>query len=257
MEQIHTDQFEKILPLFEFDFPNRTMFLAFVEGQTPGVAFVDNSAAPTGCLVTVGFNNLTFVGGKPGQRWLDQAFAQLRKDEFLLLTWADWAANPYTSPPNPTERIKRYEFLDSIHAFDQSRLMEQLPKDHHFRRMNQELLMRCEWESEMTKAYGTPENFLRYGFGFCLMQDDEICSEAYAAFRAAGRYEIGVITPEKHRRRGYAYLACAYLVAECAKSHHQTSWSCNQENVASVATAQKLGYQTQREYQLLYYAQNP
>ncbi len=65
-----------------------------------------------------------------------------------------------------------------------------------------------------------------------------------------------MITPEEHRRRGYAQMTCAYLVEECANEGYQTIWSCHQDNVASTIVARKLGYQTEREYQLLYYAQN-
>lgn len=256
MEQIYNDQFDKILPLFDFDFPNRTMLLAFAQGQTPGIAFVDNLTTPTACIVTIGFHNWTFVGGKPEQDWLNQAFAQLRRDKSLELAWATWADRGFTPPLNLTKAIKRYEFLDLPAAFNQHERTPQLPQDHYFRKMDQELFMRCLWSSEMIMAYGTSENFLMHAFGFCLMYDDEICCESYASFRAADRYEIGVITPEAYRRRGYAHMTCAYLAKKCAQSGYQTIWSCDQENVASVATARKLGYQIQREYQILLYAQN-
>jgi RimJ/RimL family protein N-acetyltransferase len=123
--------------------------------------------------------------------------------------------------------------------------------------MDVNLLKRCLWRDKVISMYGNIDNFISHGLGYCLMNGDEICSEAYASFRAEGQYEIGVITAEPHRGRGYAYITCDHLVDECAKSGYQTTWSCDRPNAASIATARKLGYQRQREYQVLYYLQNP
>ena len=85
------------------------------------------------------------------------------------------------------------------------------------------------------------------------MADDEICSEAYAVFRGAGKFEIGAITHEKYRGRNYAYITCKHLIGICEDRGYPTYWSCHQDNAASVATARKLGYRTQRVYKFLHY----
>jgi RimJ/RimL family protein N-acetyltransferase len=88
------------------------------------------------------------------------------------------------------------------------------------------------------------------------MSGREICSEAYAVFFGGGRVEIGVITHEEYQRRGCAYVTCQHLIRLCEAQGYPTYWSCEQDNVASVATARKLGYQVQRAYQWLYYARD-
>lgn len=256
MEQMDDVHYHKVLPLFDFDFPNRTLLLACLHRQMPGIVFVDHPTTPTACLVVTNFHAWTFLGGNPGQDWLHRAIAQLRQSRPLTLLWATWTHLGALPPPDSTETINRYEFLDlslSLHAQEP---VERLAPGYSFRKIDQALLSRCEWRNEMLLAYGTPENFLKHGLGMCLMHEDEICCEAYAVFHAGHRCELGVVTPEAHRRRGYAAMTCAALLKKCAELGWQPNWSCHQENTASIATARRLGYQTQREYQLLYYAPN-
>ena len=87
--------------------------------------------------------------------------------------------------------------------------------------------------------------------GFFLIRNDEILCEAIAGAVVMGTREIGVDTSELHRQRGYATLTCAKLIQTCEAQGLQTYWNCNQENLASVALARKLGYQTERGYKLL------
>lgn len=114
-------------------------------------------------------------------------------------------------------------------------------------------MSRCLWRDMMRWFFGTTARFLKYGFGFCLMNGSEICSEAYALAQGAGRYEIGPITWPTYRGRGCAYATCRYIAAECERRGHETLWSCDRDNAGSVAIAQKLGYKTKREYQTFRY----
>jgi hypothetical protein len=50
-----------------------------------------------------------------------------------------------------------------------------------------ELMSRCLGRDVMRSFYRTTERVLMYGFGFCLMNGSEICSEAYALAQGAGR----------------------------------------------------------------------
>ncbi len=129
-----------------------------------------------------------------------------------------------------------------------------LPPGHQLRVIDHKLFARCLWHDAIFTAFGTVENFLQHGLGLCLMARDEICSEAYAVWRGAHKYEIGIVTHEQHRQSGYAYLTCQYLIQMCETKGYPTYWSCLQENVAPSATARKLGYQTEKAYQWLVYS---
>jgi GNAT superfamily N-acetyltransferase len=257
MEAVSKAQLRNLLPLYRHDFPNRTACLSFIEGQMPGEAFVDRLSNPTACIVVIDFHNWTFVGGQPNQDWLNSAFVQLCRDRYLEVVWATWSTISVEPPPKADSIYERFEFEDLYTCYNQSGSTVQFPQGCHFLKMDVNLLKRCLWRDKVISMYGNIDNFISHGLGYCLMNGDEICSEAYASFRAEGQYEIGVITAEPHRGRGYAYITCDHLVDECAKSGYQTTWSCDRPNAASIATARKLGYQRQREYQVLYYLQNP
>jgi RimJ/RimL family protein N-acetyltransferase len=75
--------------------------------------------------------------------------------------------------------------------------------------------------------------------------------DAYADMEIMGRREIGIATQAAYRKLGLATLACAHLIKLCEESGSQTYWDCARLNLASVALARKLGFQNEREYQLL------
>ena len=92
------------------------------------------------------------------------------------------------------------------------------------------------------------QSVMEKGFGFCLVQEQELLSEAFAADAALGMIEIGTITGEPHRRRGYATICCAQLIRECEARGYRTYWNCSKDNQASAGLARKLGYQTEKEF---------
>lgn len=88
-----------------------------------------------------------------------------------------------------------------------------------------------------------------------VMDGDVICSEAYAVFLGAGKFEIGIVTNQEYRKQGYAYLACKGLLQLVEATGYPPRWSYFGGNVGSAATARKLGFGGQREYQWFSYPQ--
>lgn len=69
-----------------------------------------------------------------------------------------------------------------------------------------------------------------------------------------GRYaEIGVVTLEGHRRRGYSSAAASLIIQQLLRQGRVPLWSCGAGNPASIATANKLGFveSHRREYVIL------
>ena len=58
-----------------------------------------------------------------------------------------------------------------------------------------------------------------------------------------GRYaEIGVVTDETYRNRGYSTAAASLVVQSLQSQGRHPLWSCGESNVVSVAVAHKLGF---------------
>ena len=87
------------------------------------------------------------------------------------------------------------------------------------------------------------------------MKGQELLSEAFAADAALGMIEIGTITSEAYRRRGYAAITCAQLIWEYDARGYRTYWNCSKENQASAGLARRPGYQTEKEFRyVVWYA---
>lgn len=65
--------------------------------------------------------------------------------------------------------------------------------------------------------------------------------------------EIGVVTLEAHRRRGYSAAAASLIIQQLHQQGRIPLWSCGEGNAASIATAKKLGFveSQRREYVIL------
>jgi RimJ/RimL family protein N-acetyltransferase len=239
-----------LLPLFKDDCPNRAALLAFLEGRGPGIAYADNAEHPTAALVSTNLYSFSYVGGTPDTAWLAEAITELRKQRYLVITHAAWM--PDLALPEPDRILPRLEYLHPQKEWQVPPVS--LPERYYFRPLDADLLERCLWGEEMVAAYGNVEDFLANAVGFCLMHGDEICCEAYALLPGDGHYEIGTVTHEAYRGKGYAYATCLHLAEACAERGYETSWSCDVGNEASQATARKLGYATVREYQFYYYS---
>ncbi|CAN5585968.1 GNAT family N-acetyltransferase [soil metagenome] len=249
MFELPKAHFERLLPLFDPNQLNSTMIFSTLTGRTPGQAYVDSLDQPQRCLLTIDFLNFSFLGGIPDQPWLIQAITELRQRQAIHLSWPPHRADSLELPAPPDGVMSAFEFYDSI-----SPPLTPIAEGYQLRIIDNELFVRCVWHDEILMVFGTAENFLRHGIGLCLMKNDEICSEAYACWLGAGKFELGIVTHEQHRQRGYAYLTCQHLIKFCEAKGYPTAWSCAQDNLASAALAHKLGYQTQRAFQWLYYS---
>jgi len=253
MIEIPQAQFGRIVPLFRPDPPHATMIYSALEGRTPARAYVDDAGAPTQCLLVTSFLGFTFLGRSPGAaprtEWLAQAISTLRRTQDLYLNWPAQSATQGGPPVLPDRVQDGLEFRDRLPP-----PLTSLPAGHHLQLVDGGLFTSCMWHHDIVMAFGTTENFLLYGIGLCLMEGDEICSEAYAVWRGAGRFEIGIVTAEVYRGRGYAFIICQRLMRLCEAAGRPTCWSCFADNTASANLARKLGYQTEHRDQWHYYA---
>jgi RimJ/RimL family protein N-acetyltransferase len=253
MIELPADRYGDVKGLFSPDFPNSTMLFSALDDHTPGRVYVDRRHSPTWAIVVCHFGG-TFVGGAIDQSTLNKGIAALHSQQWIALVWPPEDPPGLTLPPGAARVIDRREFLDRRPAAGGAERSDRpLPQGMSFRRIDAPLLERCLWRDEMIEFYGTTDRFLMDGLGFCLMDGEEILSEAYAAFRGANRFEIGAITPEPHRGKGYAYLTCDHLAKTIEAQGIPTYWSCGRHNVASAATARRLGYRVERPYRWVHY----
>jgi len=241
-----------LMALFDPDVPNNPALWAVLRGRHLGVAMVDDTLRPLQCALRTDAC-LTYFGRYTSQEFLLDAVGHFRTKGPVWLVWPPGSG--VLPPMRPSAQVvPRIEFRDlTPHSPHLEALRGQLPPECHIRPIDRQLLMRCQWRGEMAFYCGSLDNFLENGIGLCLMRDDQIIVEAYASALGESRAELGAITWEPFRGRGYAPIACAYLIETCARRGYQPYWSCDAGNLASRRVARKLGFRQERAYKILEY----
>jgi RimJ/RimL family protein N-acetyltransferase len=210
-------------------------------GNAPGRALVSDAGE---VLLHSDFQ-FSFLSDGAGQEFVDAAVQRLRADHEIALVWPDDLE--LTPPPAAGQRIDRLEYRRCEPTTGD------LADGYTLRRMDAELVERCLWRGLAKNACGSIERFIEVGIGWCAMHGETIASEAYAVFRGAKTFEIGVITARAHRGRGLAVAACRRLIEECRASGMDVYWSCHESNLASQRAAVKLGFGDRNSYRFFVY----
>ncbi len=233
--------------LFDPCLPNSPALWAVLKGNHAGKAVVNNIQIPSQCVIRTDAA-LTYFGRQTQQAFLIAAIAHFRK---MGPIWLVWPHQTSLHPPevNAANLVSRLEFYDCDPDSEMlDRMRKHLPEGYTIRRIDAQLLERCEWRNEMEFYAGSLGNFLVHGIGLCMMKGDNIVVEAYASSFGKTRAEIGAITREEFRGHGYAPIVCAYLIEACEKRGYQAYWSCDLDNPASIQVARKLGFLSERPY---------
>lgn len=97
-------------------------------------------------------------------------------------------------------------------------------------------------------------NFMKFGKGFSIMQENIPIATAFSSFIHDNMLEIGVETNPQYRKKGLGFFVCSKLISYCLDNDLEPVWSCRYGNQGSVALANKLGFEQTIEipyYELL------
>jgi RimJ/RimL family protein N-acetyltransferase len=234
--------------LFDDNWPNSTRIFSTLEGHTLGRLASDDQDHPTWALLHETGSRSTFIGGDPRPSDVSAIVEAFRDDgnvNFLL-----WPGDvrQQVLPENPNSVGVGNHFWDIPTGSEEiTALINATPEGCDVVPMDRLLAERCEArELTMVGTFGSVDRYLRKSFGFCLVQGEEILSEAFAVYRSQGWVEIGTITAEAHRNRGYSSITCAHLVRACENIGLRTFWYTSSLNDPSRAVARKLGYRHMR-----------
>lgn len=131
---------------------------------------------------------------------------------------------------------------------------KQVPLGSEIRRIDETLLgsddlgnldqvvgwVRSFWRSD--------QDFVRTGFGYCLVKEKTIASWCLSVFVSNTDYELGVATAPEYRRQGLATLAAAACVDYCEKNDLTPHWHCWDDNAGSIAVAERIGFANPTPY---------
>ena len=236
--------------LFDEGQPLAIRCFAVLEGSIRGEIWTDDPDQPTwGAAQEWAFGTL-FLGGQPDVNQVHQLIEKLQREGGVELGL--WPDHPYNQllPPGPDIDAWELEFTDRPWGTDLAPDLD-VPEGCELLPIDATWFERCRFRDYYLGYFGSTERTLANGFGFCLVKGETLLSEAFAGEASLGMIELGTITAEPYRRRGYAMICCSQLVRECEARGYRTYWNCAKDNPASANLARRLGHQTEKMFRFV------
>ncbi len=260
--ELNETDYDKVRPLFRPLVEYAPFCGAVLEGLYSGRVYVDDPARPrTAFMVTR--DVWGYLAGDPGNGAFNQAlneaiFARnaVSEDALVLIIsccpeWREQVA-VMCAPRQPIEWSRRHYVCRELDYDWQANV----PEGFTIRRVDATLLERPEGEihddvKAVIAVCGPGDDPLEKGFGFVACHGDEVVAHAVVDCIVGGVGEIGLETAGAYQRRGLATVTSAAAV-EFGLSHGLSviSWDCLTTNTGSVRTAEKLGFEPEREHQM-------
>ena len=236
--------------LFKLDVPAGLLCFGVLDGNTAGIIFTDSADTPTWAVVREAAFGTLFPAGSVTKTILTTLVDEFRQQgDTLIGLWLD---DPLLAilPDAPQYDGRVLDFTHRTIGNGLDSILNNVPDSCIVREMDADLHRQSLWYADRLQLHGSIERILEKEIAFALLLNGVLVSEASAGQVANGVLNMGTITHEAHRSKGYSTYISAYCIRECEKRGWQTYWNCNTANLPSVAIARKLGYQSEREYRL-------
>ena len=235
-----------IIPLFKKPQPNRSALGCYFNGTLAGKAFVDDLNVPTKAICQLDMS-WVYISDDADLPWIEETLREIIKYAWIQVVWAP-------------ERGSTFPLVDlgtviPRHEYTQRKPIEQKPIDVEIKPYDGELYEKVPWKGFHERVYGSKEKFLKTAFGFYAIENGEICSESEMAFTARGYTELGIITDEDKRCKGFAFAVCVRTLEEIDKRGLHPIWACDIENTGSMRLAEKLGFINPVKYNFIFLPQ--
>ena len=225
-----------------------------LDGVLNGRVWVDDPRHPTAVVVIEDVDGTLYAGGPVTAEALRTTLAHVETASGDLIFG-------FSGPDDPLHRLVPAEPYWSGEAIDfddraparaeEDALRRPLPDGAELRRLDRHTLASIEWYADTIHAFGSVDAWERAGIGYAVMRDGRPLAECVAGPRARGLLEMGVVTREEHRRKGFGTLVSRAVAVACEAAGDAVWWNANAANAGSIAIARRLGFRRERRYQLV------
>jgi RimJ/RimL family protein N-acetyltransferase len=227
---------------------------AILEDSVVSRVLADHESNPSVSVLELSNIKLYITGGDAGHPAAQGFLMGLKGFSALIPASEPWDAIIQKAFSGRCVALPRYAFTST--ELDTARLKalcSKLPEDFQMAPMDIHLARRLvgeksEFSSDHLLNYESPEDFKKRGFGFCILDQDEIVSVATTFATCAKGIEIQISTRDTHQRRGLATVVAARLILHSLEAGLDPNWDAANEN--SVGLAKKLGYTPQGTYNM-------
>ncbi len=261
--ELERSQYGKVRSLFQGLWYHLAIF-SVLEGNSPGRVLVNDAHDPRTAFVWDQVEGGFYLGGDAGNRafnralntWiLEKIYPEAREIPHLVDFTLNYEPEIWMSELDVilegTRSLKHQRKHFALERLKIADWRAQIPAELEMVRVDGIFLTGtemgnmedvCQW---VMNSWQSIENFEKRGVGFCLIHGDTIASWCIGDYVADGgkAYEIGIQTDEDYRRQGLAALTVAAAVDHClSRGVEHVGWHCWSSNLASAATARKVGF---------------
>lgn len=103
---------------------------------------------------------------------------------------------------------------------------------------------------EINRMWGSVDNFLKNGFGICVLDGNDIICWCTAEYVSEGFCGIGIETIEGNQNKGIATVTTIAFLKKCARLGIRPYWDSWKNNIPSVRVAEKTGFKKVVDYKI-------
>ncbi|KAB8134690.1 GNAT family N-acetyltransferase [Gracilibacillus oryzae] len=240
--------------------------ISVINGTNPGRVFVDHEQKPTSGIVWLGNNDgFIFIGNAQNDKFnqalnpfIDQfiveeagkvnlhymeaignkrAWNATLKQVFHMREHSNWNQRVYT--------LKNYEYLEKNEP--------NIDPDYKITQINKDIfkshIVNLDYLKEkILESWQSLDDFCDNGIGFCMIADKEIASMCFSNFVAGNVHCIAIETLKKYEGNKLAQKVAHAFVKECFRQKKLPYWDCMEENEASIAVAERVGFKPYFQY---------
>ncbi|WP_157430885.1 GNAT family N-acetyltransferase [Actinomadura macra] len=227
------DRYAALTSLFGPSYPNLAFVHAALEEKIPArvwAQYEDDGASA--CLIATQ-SPFCFVAGAITSALLKEICVLLQDRPPVTLIGP---ADHKMVPPDGFQKAERVQFsraeLDGISRVPAA--------GFDLLRVDARLFEQLNWRDMVLSIFGSAANYLRNGYGFCLVRDGQLVAEGHGVV-GGGLVELGGFTHPKYRHRNLYTTMSAEVIAYGAEHGLRPVLSCLAENEASIAVAHRIG----------------
>jgi GNAT superfamily N-acetyltransferase len=257
VHQLNKDNILQTRPLFQGAYLS-LIIDSVIAGNSPGALWVDEPAHPqTALLWDNGY--IFYVVGRADNQAFNRQLGELFADQLLpaargrgidgfKILYSSAAWENQMDVVFPTMQLAQYpRVVYTLGELKITNWQSRLPSGFVMRPIDRAMLadsslgLAADLVEEIELCWPSQARFLSHGFGFCLVGNGEISCRCTAEFVSAGKCGIGIATAEPYRQQGFATLTASAFIDYCQRQGITPYWDAWLRNIASVATAEKVG----------------
>ena len=221
---------------------NRIYPLSIAEDFQKGEIFTNNAENPNAVMFWH-YCGFAYIAGRYDEQFINEILDMMRhptenhRNRLVLHTNNDDSLSQLILKNNDIKLKKRYCF-----EFPEKNPVPILEAPFRLVRIDEENYDLLCGNITPSFSWDSKENFLKNGFGWCILNDRKFAACAFSASVSEEYVDIGVETAADYRGMGLGKIVSTAMIDEILKLGKKPLWECNCENEASKRLALSVGF---------------